>query len=275
MSTLISRIYNWVTDKANNVKITASRVDAEMDQVVTALNRKVLCSASQPSSPIAGQTWVDTTNNLVKCYLGGAWVIIANFIYIQSATPTGTEGYFWWDTTNDTFNVYDGSNWLDVPAIGSTAAGDIMYHNGTKWVRLAKGSAGEILTQNSGEDAPEWAAPVGIGHYDGTQVFSDSAPTSWTDLDLSSYVGSNSCVVWLKAACSGADLNVTFRTNGESAGVGIDSNTYYGAGISGASILNGRVAYIQVITDTSGIVEWKAIAGTTTVLTLIGYLPLT
>jgi len=77
MSTLVSRLYNWVTDKANSVKITASRMDAEFDQVVTALNRKVLCSASAPANPINGQTWVDTTNKLPKIYLDSEWKTIA------------------------------------------------------------------------------------------------------------------------------------------------------------------------------------------------------
>jgi hypothetical protein len=35
------RIYNWVTDKANNVKITASRMDAEMDGFATGLSTAV------------------------------------------------------------------------------------------------------------------------------------------------------------------------------------------------------------------------------------------
>ena len=73
MSTLISRLYNWVTDKTNVVKITASRQDAELDQMIIALNRKELCAASAPDSPIAGQTWVDTTNKLRKCYLDNEW----------------------------------------------------------------------------------------------------------------------------------------------------------------------------------------------------------
>jgi len=77
MSTLVSRLYNWVTDKANSVKITASRMDAEFDQVVTALNRKALCSASAPANPINGQTWVDTTNKLPKIYLDSEWKTIA------------------------------------------------------------------------------------------------------------------------------------------------------------------------------------------------------
>ena len=33
-----------------------------------------------------------------------------------------------------------------------------MYYNGTDYVRLAKGTAGQVLTINSGATAPEWAA---------------------------------------------------------------------------------------------------------------------
>ena len=41
--------------------------------------------------------------------------------------------------------------------LGSDAAGDIMYFNGTDYARLAKGSASEVLKMNSGATAPEWA----------------------------------------------------------------------------------------------------------------------
>ena len=43
-------------------------------------------------------------------------------------------------------------------SMGADAAGDILYFNGTDYARLAKGSADEVLTMNSGETAPEWAA---------------------------------------------------------------------------------------------------------------------
>ena len=41
-------------------------------------------------------------------------------------------------------------------AVGSDAAGDVLYHNGTSYVRLAKGSDDEVLTLASG--VPSWAA---------------------------------------------------------------------------------------------------------------------
>lgn len=109
MSTTISRLYNWVTDKANSVKITASRMDGEMDQVITALNRKVLCSGSAPSGPIAGQTWFDTTNKLLKAYRNNEWVVQGAVHVGTSAPATPQEGDLWWDSTNNKLYAYDGS----------------------------------------------------------------------------------------------------------------------------------------------------------------------
>jgi len=47
-----------------------------------------------------------------------------------------------------------------VPSPASQAAGDILYRGGTEWERLAKGTAGQVLTMNSGATAPEWATPT-------------------------------------------------------------------------------------------------------------------
>lgn len=43
----------------------------------------------------------------------------------------------------------------------TTTEGDLIYHNGTDNVRLAKGTAGQVLTMNAGATAPEWAAAAG------------------------------------------------------------------------------------------------------------------
>jgi hypothetical protein len=43
-----SRLYNWVTDKANAVKITASRMDDEFDGIATALSN-MICRDGQSS----------------------------------------------------------------------------------------------------------------------------------------------------------------------------------------------------------------------------------
>lgn len=40
--------------------------------------------------------------------------------------------------------------------VTSAAAGDILYHNGTSFVRLPKGAGGSTLKMNAGATAPEW-----------------------------------------------------------------------------------------------------------------------
>jgi hypothetical protein len=41
-------------------------------------------------------------------------------------------------------------------ALGSDVTGDMMYYDGTDWVRLGIGTAGQILTTNGGATAPTW-----------------------------------------------------------------------------------------------------------------------
>ena len=40
----------------------------------------------------------------------------------------------------------------------SQAAGDILYNNGTNWIRLAVGTAGQYLKVKAGATALEWGA---------------------------------------------------------------------------------------------------------------------
>ena len=44
--------------------------------------------------------------------------------------------------------------------LDAQANSDIMYFNGTDWVRLEKGVADEVLTVNEAGDAPEWGEAV-------------------------------------------------------------------------------------------------------------------
>ena len=53
----------------------------------------------------------------------------------------------------------------------TTTQGDIIFHNGTNDVRLAKGTAGQVLKMNTGATAPEWGAAAS-GTPEGTAVLS-------------------------------------------------------------------------------------------------------
>ena len=63
--------------------------------------------------------------------------------------------------TNITPTVADNSITGAKIALGSDAQGDIMYYNGTDYVRLAKGTAAQVLKINSGATAPEWGSAGG------------------------------------------------------------------------------------------------------------------
>ena len=88
-------------------------------------------------------------------------------------------------------------------------------------------------------------------------------PAAFTDLDLSAWVGARQAFVVLSVLNgSGANSNANFRRNGEAV-------TSMESGIAGTqSTLNGRIAYLAIVTDSNGIVEWfvSNVAGTHTVI---------
>ena len=57
-------------------------------------------------------------------------------------------------TNTKLHNLVDLANW----EITDQAIGDICYFDGTNWVRLAAGTAGQVLTMNASA-APYWATP--------------------------------------------------------------------------------------------------------------------
>ena len=130
-----------------------------------------------------GRLWLDTstTPNLLKIYDGSNFKklpISATIDYklmgndtVGWVLPTadGTANYPLTTTGSNVLafaqiataaiadNAVDGAK----IAMGSDAAGDVLYHNGTDYVRLAKPGtpAGEVLTFATSASAPSWVAP--------------------------------------------------------------------------------------------------------------------
>ncbi len=71
--------------------------------------------------------------------------------------------------------------------LGSDTEGDLAYYDGSKWTRLAKGTAGQLLATNSGATAPEWVASLPAAGTDGNVLTSDG--TSWASEAPSGGVG--------------------------------------------------------------------------------------
>ena len=71
-------------------------------------------NVTQPPSPITGQLWWDSGNNLLKAYNGTGFKVISGATASSSA-PAGSSsvaGDLWYNSVNSQLNVYTGSTWL-------------------------------------------------------------------------------------------------------------------------------------------------------------------
>jgi len=106
-------------------------------------------------------TWTGSSNiSTLGTITTGIWQgsLSSGKIYVGNGSGTATETIMTGDLSlaNDgTATIQDNSvDGTDIE-LGSDATGDIMYYDGTNWVRLPKGTDGQILTLSSG--VPSWA----------------------------------------------------------------------------------------------------------------------
>ena len=164
MSTSASRSYNFVNDKNAAVPITASRVDGELDNIITKLNQKVIIASSAPSSPIAGMLWYDSTNKLLKQYRNSEWVVLA--VHIGTSAPSTPQlGDLWFDTTTSgtapfgLLKAYNGNSaWQTHLSHPANSAG-YMFAIGTtvnQFTTIPPGTSGYPLASNGVGSAPTY-----------------------------------------------------------------------------------------------------------------------
>ena len=112
------------------------------------------------------------------------------FLGVDSTAATGMA----WETVNYSdltgtlaLNTVTTSGQLPLADIANAggAAGDVAYWDGSNWVRLAKGSTGQVLEQ--GASAPQWATQPGVNleamgrvtyTHSGTSVAYNGTPTN-------------------------------------------------------------------------------------------------
>lgn len=85
--------------------------------------------SSAPSSPLEGQLWWDTNNDVLKAYNGTGWKPIVSTVSSSSAPTNVTVGDMWWDTSATQLKVYNGTDWTLIgPAYpaGSGVSGAIV-----------------------------------------------------------------------------------------------------------------------------------------------------
>lgn len=101
----------------------------------------------------------------------------------------------------------------------TTTQGDTIYHNGTDNVRLAKGSAGQVLTMNSGATAPEWA-DAGGGSGEKNYVENPSAAsaiTGWVNVGDLDVARTTTAAELPREYTTGSGIKITADTNPQSA----------------------------------------------------------
>jgi hypothetical protein len=123
------------------------------------------------------------------------FTIASSVVTFDTAIPTGTanvEIHYGKQPVASALaaNSVDGSH----IAMGSDAAGDIIYYNGTDYVRLAKGTSGHFL--KIGASAPAWAGvgillqvvEMAIAQTSGTSTipFDDTVPASGEGTEIGS-----------------------------------------------------------------------------------------
>jgi hypothetical protein len=124
----------------------------------------------------------------------GVWVF-ASATARDAAVTSPQEGNFAYLKDTNVTTYYTGSAWANLDTTGMTnpmtTTGDTIYSSsGSTPARLGIGTAGQVLTVNSGATAPEWAAPAGGGKV--LQVVQDTdtsgfstASTTYQDTGLS------------------------------------------------------------------------------------------
>lgn len=104
-------------------------------------------------------------------------------------------------------------------------------------------------------------------------VFNNTAPTTMTDLDLSSVVGANSAMVYLKVQNNqgSGSHSYNFRTKGDET-VSVDTVYAIGGVTSCDPTSDNSIAYVWVLTNTSGVIQWLGVGAPSTVLKVMAYL---
>jgi hypothetical protein len=111
---------------------------------------------SGASATLAGDLTI-SGDDLVMATNTSGYILVADGTNYNPVAVSGDIGLAANGAMTIAANSVDGT----MIALGSDAAGDVMYYNGTNYIRLAKGDDDQVLTLASG--VPSWASAGGIG----------------------------------------------------------------------------------------------------------------
>jgi len=126
-------------------------------------------------------------------------------------------------------------------ALTGQAEGDLMYYDGTDWVVLAAGTAGQVLQQNATADAPEWAAAA-AGNFAG---LSDTDFTGLAAGDFAIYDGTE----WVNLPASG-DITIDAAGVATIAADAVTATEIATGAVTTDEILDGTIAAADIAANT-------------------------
>jgi hypothetical protein len=199
--------------------LTAAQVNTYLNEQTVMVFANAAARTSALTSVLAeGMISYLQDTNSVEVYNGSSWVNVGNagdITEVQAGTG---------------ISVASGTG--PIPVITNTvatafdAAGDLVYGTGADtFTKLSLGTAGKVLTVNSGATAPEWATPAGGG---GLTLISDtqaSANSSITFSSLGSY--KQLILTWYGVKHSTGGSTFSLRLNNDST-----ASIYEGRGTS-------------------------------------------
>lgn len=134
------------------------------DLLLTGTNSGDVTLSGENYISIAGQVITAAAVNLSGTHVTGT-LAAARFGTLTGDVTTAGGSYSTTIANNAVTSAKIASNAVtgDKIAMGSDAPGDIIYYNGTDYVRLPVGTALQQLRVNAGATAPEWATIAGGG----------------------------------------------------------------------------------------------------------------
>lgn len=211
-------------------------------------------------------TTATNANGLVSLQIGGGTIVSGTFASINWANgpyfiktetdPTGGTNYSISGTTELLSVPYALSAGQSSPAPGN-AVGDMQYWNGTSWVLLPIGTAGQVLKVNS--NIPQWTTPTqGVPSIVTTDGVSDIKAKQATLTGTVTNDGGEFVIT--RGFCFGISNNPTVTNGAITTGNGIGTFT---ANLTGLSI--NTTYYVRAFaTTTAGTSYGSALSFTTT-----------
>jgi hypothetical protein len=231
---------------------------------------------------VGGELDMNTTNKIVNLAGPSNALDAANKAYVDAQVAAGT-GFTENDPTIDQagsitgrYCMWDGSQIVctgtvaddDTLAGLSCTSGQVAKFDGTNWACAADDGSG-----GGGGSGGGWTS-VNQEVFNGSITGTATSATGWTDLDLSSHVGTQETLVYLEVKpLSGSTNSFSVRPNGVTGMQG--STVGSGSGAGASSFQSVGVAsphgFIVTTTDENGVIEMTSYATQNWQVNLIGF----